>query len=215
MGYLMVRHVHNRAQENQFRGCQGVHLRHLRLPVLIKFFGSNKLRKYLGPIVGILLLFAARESQATVVTYFVSLYGSIDESGSTSLLGHGSVSIDPDSYTMDWSFDVAGITTLKEATIRQGDPGLAGPQVVRLRNDMHGQGLRDADLATIVLNPNSYYVMLRPKVDASMPNIRAYRGIRGQLATSNSAVPEPATLTLLGLALAAGGARSLRRRKSA
>ena len=171
------------------------------------------MNKYLGLIMAIFLLFAARDSQASVMTYFVSLYGSIDASGSTSLLGHGRIVIDPETYTMDWSFDVAGVGSLKEATIRQGAPGLAGPQVVRLRNEMHGSGLRDADLATIVLQPNDYYVMLRPKVDASMPNIRAYRGIRGQLAES-SAVPEPTTVTLLGLALAAGGMRSLRRRKS-
>jgi PEP-CTERM motif-containing protein len=172
------------------------------------------MNKYLGPLMAIFLLFAARDSQATVMTYFVSLYGSVDASGSTSLLGHGRISIDPENYTLDWSFDVSGVTTLKEATIREGAPGLAGPQVVRLRNEMNGQGLRDADLAAIVLRPNDYYVMLRPKVDATMTNIRAYRGIRGQL-TESSAVPEPTTLTLLGLGLAAGGLRSLRRRKSA
>ena len=170
------------------------------------------MNKYLGPFVAIFLLFAARDSQATVATYFVSLYGSIDASGSTSLLGHGRITIDPETYTMDWLFDVPGVANLKEATIRQGAPGSAGPQVVRLRNEMQGVGLRDADLATIVLHPNDYYVMLRPKVDTTMPNIRSYRGIRGQLA--ESAVPEPTTVTLLGLALAAGGMRSLRRRKS-
>jgi PEP-CTERM motif-containing protein len=172
------------------------------------------MRKYLGPIVAILLLFIARDSQATVVTYFVSLYGSVDASGSTSLLGHGRISIDPDNYSIDWSFDVPGISALREATIREGAPGLAGPQVVRLRNDMRGEGVRDADLAAIVLHPNNYYVMLRPKLDTSMPNIRSYRGLRGQLADA-SAVPEPATITLFGLVLAGTGLYSLRRRKTA
>jgi len=170
--------------------------------------------KYLGPIVAVLLLFASRESQATVVSYFVSLYGSVDASGATTLLGHGRINIDTQNYLVDWSFDVPGVTTLKEASIRLGAPGSAGPQVVRLRNELHGQ-VRDADLATIVLNPNSYYVMLRPKVDGSMPNIRSYRGIRGQLAdASASTVPEPTTMTLLGLALLGGGLRSLRGRKA-
>jgi len=173
------------------------------------------MRKYLGPLVAILVFFAARDSQAAVVSYLVSLYGSVDASGSTSLLGHGRIDIDTDNYLVNWNFDVAGVTTLKEATIRYGAPGSAGPQVVRLRNEMHGQ-VRDADLSAIVLNPKDYYVMLRPKVDATMPNIRSYRGIRGQLVenSSNSAVPEPTTLTLLGLALVGGGARSLRRRRN-
>ena len=170
--------------------------------------------KYLGPIVAILVLFAARDSQATVVSYLVSLYGSVDASGSTSLLGHGRIDIDTDNYLVNWNFDVPGVTTLKEATIRFGAPGSAGPQVVRLRNEMHGQ-VRDADLSTIVLHPNDYYIMLRPKVDTTTPNIRSYRGIRGQLAeSSSSSVPEPTTLTLLGLALVGGGVRTLRRRKS-
>jgi len=160
------------------------------------------MNKYLGPILGLTLLsiVACRDAQATISTYFVTLYGSIDATGSTSILGHGTIAIDPEAYQMNWSFDVPGISDLKEASIRIGPPGLSGPQVVRLRNEMQGSGLRDADLATIVLHPNNYYVLLRPRINTAVANVRAYRGLRGQLAES-TAVPEPTTLTLLGVAI--------------
>jgi len=174
------------------------------------------MNKYLGPILGLTLLsiVACRDAQATVSTYFVTLYGSIDATGSTSILGHGTVSIDSDAYQLSWSFDVPGISDLKEASIRSGPPGLSGPQVVRLRNEMHGSGLRDTDLSTIVLHPNDYYVLLRPRITTTNPNVRAYRGLRGQLAES-TAVPEPTTLTLLGVAMVGGTLAKARRRKRA
>ena len=165
------------------------------------------MQKYFGFLMAVVLLAFARPSQATVTTYFVALCGAADVTGYERVLGHGRITIDSERYSIDWSFDVPGITGVKQATIRTRAGGL---MVVRFRNELEGSGLRSVNLSSIVESPQDFYVSLRPQLDTRTLNVRTYRDIRGHLSDC-PVVPEPKTMTLVGVALGLGAISMLRR----
>ena len=165
------------------------------------------MKKYLGLFMACVLLGFASPVQATVATYYVALCGAADATGYERVLGHGRITIDSERYSIDWFFDVPGITVLKQATIRTVSSGLI---VVRFRNELEGSGLRNANLPSIIENPGDFYVSLRPELDTRTLNVRTYRDIRGHFSDC-PVVPEPKTMALMGVALGLGALSMLRR----
>lgn len=102
--------------------------------------------------------------------------------------------IDDVASTIDWSIVVNNIVLpLTGAHIHSGAVGVNGGVTVNFGGQLTGTNLFDTDLAAILANPAGYYVNLH---NAFYPA----GSLRGQLGV---AVPEPATLALLGLGIAA------------
>lgn len=154
--------------------------------------------------VAVCLLFSSAAHAGGPVVFNIALNGfnEVDAGGNPGAgdpdgSGLAVLIIDPNTLTIDWNFTVSNILLpLTGAHIHQAPAGVNGAVVVDFNAQLSGSGLFDPDLANVLANPTGFYVNLHNQ---------DYPGgaIRGQ-------IPEPATLSLLGL----GGLLVMRRRRA-
>ena len=96
--------------------------------------------------------------------------------GDTDGFGTAFLTIDSESLTITWTFDVNNIELpLINAHIHNAPVGVNGPLVVDFMGQLDGQDLFDEDLADVLLSPKDYYLNLH---NDAFPQ----GAIRGQLA---------------------------------
>jgi len=150
------------------------------------------------------LLCLAPIANASIIEFTVSLSGAEEvAAGDPNGSGLAIFLIDDVALTIDWTITASDISAITGLHIHQADAGVNGPVVVDFGGQLTGSSLLDPDLANVLADPTNFYVNLHT---TEFPG----GALRGQFGLA--AVPEPATLGLMGLGIAA---LSLWRRRTA
>jgi hypothetical protein len=145
--------------------------------------------------VTIATLFAVPAAHADLLYFDVGLTGDQEvnasgdfNQGDADGFGVAKLVIDTAANTIDWEILVMGIDTpLTGAHIHNAAAGANGPILVDFDKALSGDGLADADLASVVANPSDFYVNLHNGMFQA-------GAIRGQICDPYRVVVEPVPL---------------------
>ncbi len=140
----------------------------------------------------------AAKADAAIITFTLPLSGAQEVgAGDPDGTGTAILMIDSVALSIAWNITVANIDPVTADHIHSGGAGTNGPVVVDFGGALVGSGLVDPDLASVLANPDGFYVNVHT---GPFPG----GAIRGQ-------IPEPGTGLLLGVGIL-GFALSTRRR---
>jgi hypothetical protein len=134
---------------------------------------------------------------AALIPFAVNLTGAQEAPGPGDPDGTGTALLifDSASNRLDWRITAKNIDPVVAAHIHSAPAGVAGPVVIDFSGALTGTVI-DPDVASVLANPAGFYVNVHTPVFPA-------GAVRGQLTARSSVVPEPASLALLAVVLAA------------